>query len=244
MQLLPIKTRKFNPPKDDIYNLLDEFLPIIQEKDIIIITSKIICIHAGCCLPKDKIKSKDDLIKKHAEAYIPREECPDEAVILTIKHNTIIGSAGIDESNANNYLIYFPENIHQITKEIYVYLKKKFNLKELGIIITDSHCLPLRAGTMGISISFYGLEPTKNYIGKEDIFGRKMNMTKFNIIDSLSATGVMFMGEAGEQQPIVIIRDLKQLKFTEKDKYDELIIDRKKDIYYPLLKKFTKKQNS
>ncbi len=36
----------------------------------------------------------------------------------------------------------------------------------------DSHIIPLRHGTLGISIGFYGMEPLYDYRGKPDIFGR------------------------------------------------------------------------
>ena len=46
----PIKTRLVHPPKDDIYDILDS-LPALEEKDIVFITSKILGIHQGRCVP-------------------------------------------------------------------------------------------------------------------------------------------------------------------------------------------------
>ena len=241
MEIIPIKTRIVKPPKDDIYNVIDEFCPVLKEKDIFLITSKILAIHQGLCIPIDAIKNKDDLIRKEADVFIPRKECPGEYVILTVKNNTLIPSAGIDESNADGYYILWPKEPEKEAKRICEYLKKKFSLKKLAVIITDSHTIPMRFGVMGISIGFYGLNPLKDYRGKKDIFGREIKISRSNIVDALAAMGVLSMGEGNEKKPIVIIREADFVEFTNDEKYKESLIPIKEDIYYPLLKNFYKK---
>ncbi len=238
MKVIPVKTRVIYPPKDDIYSVIDQFCPKLKEGDIFIITSKVLAIHQGRCLPVNEVKSKDDLVKKEADVFIPREECPGKYVILAIKKNTLLPSAGVDESNANGHYILWPKNPEREAKLICRYLKKKFSLKKLAVIVTDSHCVPLRRGTMGISIGFYGLKPLKDYRGKKDIFGRVLKMTQVNITDALAAIGVLAMGEGSERIPIAIVRGADFVKFTNKETYKDLLIPRKEDIFYPLLKKF------
>ncbi len=240
MKIIPIKTRIVRPPKDDIYSVIDEFCPTLKEKDVFLITSKIIAIHQGRCVKISSIENKDDLIKREADVYIPRKECPGEYVILTIKNNTLISSAGIDESNANGYYIFWPKNPEKEAKKICEYLKKKFLLKKLAVIITDSHIIPMRYGVIGISIGFYGLNPLKDYRGEKDIFGRTIKMSQSNIVDALAVMGVLSMGEGNEQKPIAIIRGADFIEFTDEEKYQESLIPTKEDIYYPLLKKFYK----
>lgn len=241
MQFIPVKTRVMMPPKDDIYQLLDEHLPSLREGDVVLITSKVISIHQGRCIKIEDVSDKDELIKQEAEIFIPREECPGEYVILTIKDNTLIPSAGIDDSNGNGYHVLWPEAPNKAAKELCQYLKDKFSIKKLAVIITDSHTIPLRYGVLGISIGFFGLEPLKDYRGTLDIFGRKIKITRSNIVDSLANIGVSLMGEGNEQTPIVIARDIDFVKFTNKNTYQDLIIPRKEDIYYPLLKRFYEK---
>ncbi len=139
-------------------------------------------------------------------------------------------------------MFYGQKNLIKKQKKICKYLKNKFNIEKLAVIITDSHTVPLRYGTIGISTGFYGLKPLKNYIGKSDIFGRKMKMSRSNIVDAIATIGVFAIGEGDEQTPMCIIRDVKDsIEFTEKETYNELIIPIKKDIYFPLLKNFYKK---
>ena len=240
MKVISVTTRIIRPPKDDIYSVIDEFCPKLKEGDIFIITSKVLAIHQGRCLPIDKIKNKDDLIEKEADVFIPRKECPGEHVILAIKKHTLVPSAGIDESNANGYYILWPKNPEKEAQQICQYLKKKFSLKKLAVVITDSHCVPLRYGTIGISIGFYGFKPLKDYRGKKDIFGRVLRITQANIADALAVIGVLVMGEGSEKRPMAIVRDADFVKFTNKETYKDLVIPIKKDIFYPLLKNFYK----
>jgi dihydrofolate synthase / folylpolyglutamate synthase len=240
MEIIPIKTRVVMPPKDDIYNVIDEFCPKLQEKDVLLITSKILAIHQGLCIPMNTIEDKDELIKKEADVFIPRKECPGEYVIMTIKNNTLIPSAGIDESNANDHYILWPKNPDKEAKKICEYLQKKFSINDLAVIITDSHTTPMRYGTMGISTGFYGLNPLKSYIGTKDIFDREIIMSQSNVVDSLAVMGVAVMGEGAEQIPMTIIRNAEFVEFTKEETYKQLLIPIKEDIYYPLLRNFYK----
>ena len=126
MQIIPIKTRKIIPPQDNLYPILNQYCPKLKNGDILLITSKILAIHQGQCIPVKNIKDKDKLIKSEANISIPRKECPGQYAILTIKNNTLIPSAGIDESNALNHYILWPKNPEKEAKKICLYLKKKF----------------------------------------------------------------------------------------------------------------------
>jgi F420-0:gamma-glutamyl ligase len=241
MQIIPIKTRIINPPQDDIYGVIDEFCPELKENDVLLITSKILSIHQGRCISMQEVHDKDELIKKEADYFIPREECPGQLAILTIKNNTLIASAGIDESNANGHYIMWPEFPEKEAEKICNYLKEKFSLNKLAVIITDSHSIPLRYGVLGISIGFYGLEPFNDYRGKQDIFGKILKMSQSNVVDSLATIGVLAMGEGDEQKPMAIIRDAEAISFTNENKFSDVYVPIKEDIYFPILEKFYKK---
>ena len=45
MQFIPIKTRPLNPPKDDLFEVIDKYLTDIKDGDIVFITSKVVAIH-------------------------------------------------------------------------------------------------------------------------------------------------------------------------------------------------------
>ena len=248
MLVKAIKTRPLLPPQDDLLSVIKEsFLEFkLKEKSIIVITSKVVAIWQGNCIKIDSKINKDELVKKEADLYIDRKKVPGEFVMLTIKNNILIPTAGIDESNANGYYILWPEKPFLLAKEIYNFIKKTYGLKEFGIIISDSHTTPLRSGVMGIGIAYYGFYPLKDYRGKKDIFKRELKMTQTNIVDSLSAAAVYEMGEGAEQTPIAVIEDAGDIKFIEKDfsKVNPLEININEDIYAPILKSVKWKEKS
>ena len=240
MLVKAIKTRPLIPPKDDLLSAIKEsFLGFtLKEKSIIVITSKAVSIWQGRCVKVDKKVNKDDLTKKEACLYLDKIITQEHPVMLTIKNNILIPTSGIDESNANGYYILWPENPFLAVEQIYSFIKKQFGLKAFGVIISDSHTTPLRAGIMGIGIAYYGFYPLRDYRGKKDIFGRELKMSQTNIVDSLSSAAVYEMGEGAEQTPIAVIEDVGDIEFTTKDfsKKNPLEIDINEDIYAPILK--------
>src|SRR5258708_22706784 len=202
MQFIKVKTRTFLPPKDDIFNLLDEHLPKLKEGDVLLITSKVLAIHQGRCVKSRVGDGKSSLITKEADYILPKRSIVGSDIYLTIKDHTLIPSAGIDESNGKGYYILWPKNTNLLCKQICTYLKKKHGLKKLAVVATDSHTTPLRWGVSGISIGFYGLEPVYDYRGKKDIFGRKLKYTQANIVDALSSMAVLLMGDGAEKMPM------------------------------------------
>lgn len=242
MEIIKIKTRKILPPKDSIYPILDSFVPKLHEGDVLFITSKILGIHQGRCVKVGTNVSKDKLIMQEAEAYIPPSQVPNGKMFLTIKEYILVPVAGIDESNGNGYYTLWPRNSTKLAKEICKYLKHKYGVKKFAVIVTDSHTTPLRYGVTGISLGFFGLEPLYDYRGKPDIFGRKLKFTKSNVVDGLSPLAVLAMGEGKEQTPMLIMRGLDFLRFSNRSTYKKLVIPRSKDIYSPLLKVFKEKK--
>lgn len=233
-----IKTRKFTPPKDDLREL---FLSIknLKENSVVAVTSKVVSITEGNCVAIDKI-SKDELAIKEADKYLPREISPGGWILHTIKNNMLIASSGVDESNGANYYILWPKNPQLSAKKIWQFLRKKFEIRNLGVIITDSRLVPLRRGVVGIAIGYFGFKPIKDYRGKKDIFGREFKMETSNMPDSLATVAVLVMGEGAETQPVVIIEDIPDIEFLQKEfkpksQDDTFEIGETEDMFYPFL---------
>ena len=240
MIIKAIKTRKFRPPKDNLWELLLSNLPQLKENTIVAVASKIVSINEGRCIPFDKVANKDELVISEAEKYLPRNLVPGEWVMHTLKHNTFLPSAGIDESNALGHYILWPKDPDKSAKEIHKFLKNKFGLKNLGVIITDSHSVPLRRGVIGLALSFYGFWPLKDYRGELDIFGRELVYSQTNLPDGLAAAAVLAMGEGGEQTPLALVTDVPVVKFgtprPSSKKFSSFKVKPQEDLYRPFFK--------
>jgi dihydrofolate synthase / folylpolyglutamate synthase len=236
MELIPIRTRVLHPPKDNLLEVLDTSLTDVRDGDVIIITSKVVAIHEGRCVPIEGT-DKESLVKREAE-YVYQSERQKKP--LTITNDALISASGIDESNGEGYYILLPEDSYVSARVIRTHLMERHSVTRLGVIITDSHSLPFRYGAMSVSIGCWGFEPIESHIGRTDIFGRVMQYSKTNLPDSIAAAATLVSGECDEVQPIQIARGVPNLTWTDNDPRPSFIIPRDEDIYRDLYKDFRK----
>lgn len=222
------------PPQDDLFSLLDESLVDVKEGDVILITSKIVSIHEGRC---KKIGEGDiqKIREEGAQLVIPRNYWKSP---LTAINNNFVSSSGIDTSNGDGHIIQLPIDPFASAEKIYQYFAKRFGLKNLGIIITDSRSQLLRYGATGCAIAWWGIDPLVSHRGKEDLFGKTMNVARSNLVDGLAAGAVVVMGEVAEAQPIVIAKDIPNLSFTDKNTKDKLFTEFEDDTFRVLYEKW------
>jgi dihydrofolate synthase / folylpolyglutamate synthase len=239
MQIQAIKTRPMLPPKDDLYQVLEESLPKIAEKSIVVVTSKIVAIHQGRCVPLTTGLDRESLATKEADWYLTKDVVPGQHIMFTRKNNVMIASGGIDKSNAKDHMVLWPNKPMTAAKEIYEWIKARDEVKELGVILTDSHVVMTRRGTQGISIGHWGINPVRDYRGRPDIFGRDLVVTVANVVDALASAAVVEMGEGQEQTPLAVITGFNDIEFSENE---EVIVGNpnysvpiEEDLFAPML---------
>jgi dihydrofolate synthase / folylpolyglutamate synthase len=114
-------------------------------------------------------------------------------------------------------------------------------LKELGIIITDSHTQPLRRGVTGIGIAHWGFNAVQTRVGTRDLFGRELKMTFINALDALAVAAVFVMGEGDESSPLALIEGAKVQFKSGTSTPDEVQIRWEEDLYRPLFSRWIEK---
>lgn len=231
MEILPIKTRALRAPKDDLFEAIFASRLKLREGDIVAVSSKVISIHEGTTIPHESIE-KRTLVKKSAERYL---EIPTNThrSIFTIAKGVMAGSSGIDESNANGHYILYPEKPFESARRFRKELMKRYGIKELGVIVTDSMSIPLRRGAIGFALSWDGFCPLNDYRNKKDLFGRPFKMELANIVDGLAAGAVAVMGEGNESTPLAIVRGAN-VTFGNRKPKDSLMVTPEDDIFAPL----------
>jgi F420-0:gamma-glutamyl ligase len=234
MQYIPIKTRRLNPPRDNLIEVLDQTLSDVREKDVLVITSKVVAIDEGRAVPESEFDMEQHL-KDESDVIIPRENWPSP---ITIVHNVMVGRAGADKSNSGDYYTLLPKDPFASAERIHKFLKDKFNLNELGVIISDSRSQPLRYGATGCAIGFWGIVPVEKHAGKEDLFGRAIYMESTNVIDGIVAGANLLMGEVAESTPVVIARDIPSVQFKEGNLRDELFCTFDADVFRVLYERY------
>lgn len=232
MYIQAIKTKRLEPPQDDLFAALTESDLELKEEDVVVVSSKVVAIHEGRCVPVEGV-DKEELVKEEADVYVERA---DSRWRICLKHNTFLAAAGIDESNANDHYILLPKDPTKSAQELYNFFRKKYGIKKLGVVVTDSHSMPLRYGTLGVALGWWGFEPVEYFTGKPDLFDRPAAFTRINVADSLAVAGVFATGELAECTPLAVIREVPHITFTERDTTNELLIPPREDIYWPFLK--------
>jgi F420-0:gamma-glutamyl ligase len=234
MQVQAVKLRKIVPPQDDLYTALTESSLVLEEGDIFCVSSKVVSISEGRCVLMDGI-DKDALIKQESDWYKKAPASARWRSLYTIARGVMIGASGIDESNGFDHYILYPKDPFKSARQLRTFLMKKYGIKKLAVIITDSASILMRRGAVGIALSWDGIDPLRDYRGTLDIFGRPIRIEMANIIDSLAATAVLAMGEGSEQTPIAVIRGTENISFKNRPaSKDQLMIAPDNDIFAPL----------
>jgi dihydrofolate synthase / folylpolyglutamate synthase len=242
MIVTPIKTRILKPPKDDLFSVIKKSISEIPEKSIFVVTSKVVSIHEGRCVLISNVTHKKDLIIEEADKHLLEPLVFEgKEIHRTIKNNILVSSAGIDESNADGYYILWPENPYASAENLYNFLRAEYGVRHVGVLLTDSMVVPLRRGTMGVALSYYGFVPLRDYRDSVDLFGRSFTFSQTNLADGLAATSVMIMGEGAESTPLATITDVPFIQFIDKPyqsskKYSTLEVPEEEDLFGPFLK--------
>lgn len=211
MIVTPIKTERVKPGKSSLIEFLDHSITGMSEGSILVITSKIVALSEGRFLPKTEMIS-EAIIASEADYYLPKEFSP-YGVPLTIRDNTFVARAGIDASNTDGAYSLLPSESYAVAKTVRLHMTERFKVNKIGIIISDSHSLPLRRGVTGVAIGWSGFKAIKGYEHATDIFGHHFT-THSNVVDALATSAVLNMGEGNEQTPLALITDIPFVEFN------------------------------
>ena len=217
-----------------MFAFITNYFKKLPERSVIVVTSKIVALAEKRTAVAENVQAKEKLIRAESDLAISTKY-----VWLTVKDGMVMASAGIDESNANGKLILLPKDSFKTARDLRKKLRQRYGVRHLGVLITDSRTIPLRAGVTGIAVGYAGFRGIKDYRGTPDIFGRKFEFSRTDIADSLAAAAVLVMGEGNERQPLAII-GRAPVEFCDRVNRTELRIDIQEDMYRPLFSKLSK----
>lgn len=226
-------------PNTDLLALLDECLPSLVERSVVVVSSKIVALAEGRVVPIGSV-DKQKLIEQESQYYI-HEASSQYGVTMAVVNNMIFASAGIDESNTDGNYVLWPKDLQASTNAIWNHLRFRHGVKELGVILADSRTTPMIWGVIGAGIAHCGFEALNSMIGKPDIYGRPMKMTKVSVVQGVAAAAVLDMGETNEQTPLAIVTGIREIHFQDREpnqeELDSLKLTLEDDLYAPMLTK-------
>ncbi len=220
----PIKTAVF-AIGEDLRMFLQRWIPSVSEGSVICVASKIAALSQRRVRPKDGI-DKDALVQGEAERMFPIVP----GLALTYKDGHWCPNAGIDASNAFGCYVLWPERPMEVAETVCRWLRETYQVKDVGVIITDSRIFPARHGVTAVALGYAGFRALKDYRGQQDLAGRPMEYTVVNVADALATAGSLVMGEGSECQPLALIENAP-VEFVSEPVVEELTIDPEKDLF-------------
>lgn len=229
MKLTPVHTAVFQEGAD-LPLFIKTHIPAMCEGTVLAVASKLVCLWQGLSVPYESQAQKEDLIQKESSSALKTP-----LAWLTIKAGMVMTNAGIDESNAQGKLLLLPKDCYAAAQQLRTRLQGLYSIKNLGVLITDSMILPLRAGVIAGAVGYAGFKGVRDLRGRPDIFGKKLEVTLVNAADSLASAAALCMGEADEQRPLCVIEDAP-VTFTDELNPKEISYPVEDDLYTPLFK--------
>lgn len=244
MQVTALKTPRITPGSIELFTLLDDSIKELSERTVVAIASKIVALCENNVVPVGGV-TKSELVAREANQYLP-SFASQHGIQFTITDNTLIPTAGIDESNGANHYVLWPKNAQETANGVREHLLESFSLAELGVIITDSTCYPLRRGTIGIAVAHSGFLALRNYVDTPDLFGRPLEVSQADVAGGLAAAAVVAMGEGAEQTPLCILSNPAFVTFQQRnpthDEVAHMRISPEEDLFAPFLSNVTWQQ--
>ena len=223
MTVNPIKVNRLYKMEENLFDYIVDHLISLKENDIVAITSKIVSISEFRAFDSQDVIS---LAKENCDSIL--KEMSHE--VITIVNQIPMPNSGIDKSNGDSKILLLPEDVNKTASIIRKQLSKKYGVKNIGVIITDSELSNFRNGSIGYAIGYSGFKGYKDYRGIMDLYGRTMHVSVSNIVDKIASSAVFVMGEGDERIPLALISNLHGIEFNEQYPTEKEIEILKKDI--------------
>jgi len=237
-------------PGDDVARVIVETAGrnglIIEEGDVLVATQKIFSkaerrvVRLRDVVPSEKaietaeVAGKSpkfvELILKETKRVLKTSR---ELLLVEDNRGIVCINAGIDKSNIKGRDSYalLPENPDESARRCRSEIKELTG-KNVAVVICDTYSRPFRRGQVNFAIGMAGINPFRDYRGKQDLFGQTLKVKNVAIVDELAAAGELLMGQAAEATPVVILRGLGDtLDLCEKPNSKELSISNEEDLF-------------
>ena len=232
-------------PGDDIADLIIDSINQginLMDKDIIVVTHKIVSKAEGRLIDLKKINPSDfalkiskrrkkdprmvEVILREAKRIVRMER---GVIIAETRHGFVCANAGVDKSNVKgeDTVSLLPMDPDKSARRIRDEIKRRLSI-DVAVVISDTFGRPWREGQTNIAIGVAGLEPMLDYRGKKDSYDYTLKVTAIAMADELASAAELVMGKVG-MVPVAIVRGYQ---YTEKEgSIKSLIRPRSRDLF-------------
>lgn len=217
-------------PGDDLATICGDALErnalALQHRDVLVIAQKIVSKSEGRYVtlsdvePSERARNLGAEIDKDprlVEVILSesKEVLRHRPGLLIVAHRLgyVMANAGVDQSNLEplggaERALLLPEDPNASCVELRKQWQARFGV-ELAVVMCDSVGRAWRNGTTGTALGAAGLPSLEDLRGREDLYGRPLEVSEVGLADQLAAAAELIMGEANEGKPLVVIRGLQ-----------------------------------
>jgi len=211
-------------PGDDISEILLKSIAetglVLEDGDVMVIAENAVATAEGALVTLSENTPSPDACR-YAETYQMDPHLAEAIIqesdtiiggipgfLLCMKNGTLLPNAGIDGSNApHGTVVCLPRDPNRSAVEIRAGILENTGCRII-VIIADSRTHAMRLGCSGVAIGCAGMVAVKDEVGKHDLFGRELMVTKKAVADNLASAAELVMGEADESMPAAVIQGL------------------------------------
>lgn len=241
LSIIPVKLAGDIKRGDDLGSLILQSGEL-QDGDIVVIAQKVVSKAEGRTVDLEKVTPSRKATKLARELKIdPRvvQLILDEAkeivlvkngiIITETWHGLVCANSGVDQSNLadDNSAVLLPKNPDGAARKLRSFFRQSG--KDVAVIITDTFGRPFREGQANIAVGVAGIKPIKNYIGKKDMFGRKLHVTEIAVADEIASAAELAMNKS-DGVPVAVVRGYAYEK-DEQASSKRLIRSKKTDLF-------------
>lgn len=190
----------------------------LVDRDIVVITSKIVSKAEGCAVELDDVDpsafavswaerwDKDprvvEVVLRESKRII-RQIGP--VLITETHHGFCCANSGVDQSSsgAHGRVLVLPKDSDASARRF----RKRF--AELGVdvavLISDTFGRPWREGQTDIAIGVAGMHPLRSYIGEVDPHGHEFRVQEICTVDELTGAAELVKGNTS-RVPVAVVR--------------------------------------
>ena len=195
----------------------DQGQPLL-DRDIVVVTSKIVSKVEGCAIELADIEpsafaetwgSRWDKDPRVVEVVlrdskrIVRQIGP--VLITETHHGFICANSGVDQSSSGAHdrvlvLPRDPDSSARVLRQRFVELGV-----DVAVVISDTFGRPWREGQTDVAIGVAGISPLHSYIGEVDPHGHEFRVQEICVVDELAAAAELVKGNTS-RVPVAVIR--------------------------------------
>jgi coenzyme F420-0:L-glutamate ligase/coenzyme F420-1:gamma-L-glutamate ligase len=190
----------------------------LADRDIVVVTSKIVSKAEGCAVELADIEpsafartwadrwDKDprvvEVVLRDAKRVV-RQIGP--VLITETHHGFICANSGVDQSSsgAHDRVLVLPKDPDASARR----LRERFGQLgvDVAVVISDTFGRPWREGQTDIAIGVAGIAPLHSYIGEVDPHGHEFRVQEICVVDELAAAAELVKGNTS-RVPVAVIR--------------------------------------